>query len=112
MPKRKTVPAGSVPFIASHNYKGTDCLSCHHVPEGTVNGAASIVLDLTEEFDLIDSINAWLWIGQVMLQIVLFFLIDVLIRSFTDPLHRLQGGHVCHAGRRRFVPASGYQIAR
>ncbi|MDD2928928.1 MAG: diguanylate cyclase [Sideroxydans sp.] len=78
------------PFIASHNFRGTDCLSCHHVPEGTVNGAASIVLDLTEEFTLIRSINVWLWIGQVLLQIVLFFMIDVLIRSFTDPLHRLQ----------------------
>lgn len=83
------------PFIASHNYKGTDCLACHHVPDGTVNGAASIVLDLTEEFSLIHSINAWLWIGQVLLQVVLFFMIDVLIRSFTDPLKKLQ--HVMSA---------------
>ncbi len=78
------------PFIASHNYKGTDCLSCHHVPEGTANGAASIVLDLSEEFALIHSINVWLWIGQLLLQIVLFFMIDVLIRSFTNPMRRLQ----------------------
>ncbi len=83
------------PFIASHNYKGTDCLACHHVPDGTVNGAANIVLDLTEEFALIRSINAWLWIGQMLLQIVLFFMIDVVIRSFTDPLHKLQ--HVMSA---------------
>ncbi|WP_459722946.1 diguanylate cyclase domain-containing protein [Sideroxyarcus sp. TK5] len=83
------------PFIASHNYKGTDCLACHHVPDGTVNGAASIVLDLTEEFSLIDSINAWLWMGQLLLQLVLFFMIDVLIRSFTDPLNKLQ--HVMSA---------------
>ncbi|MBA3023607.1 MAG: diguanylate cyclase [Gammaproteobacteria bacterium] len=78
------------PFIASHNYKGTDCLACHHVPDGTVNGAASIVLDLTEEFELIRSIDAWLWIGQLLLQLVLFFMIDVLIRSFTNPLKKLQ----------------------
>ena len=77
------------PFIASHDYKGTDCLACHHVPEGTVNGAASIVLDLTEEFSLIRAINVWLWIGQVLLQIVLFFMIDLVIRSFTDPLDKL-----------------------
>ncbi|MHB1117062.1 diguanylate cyclase domain-containing protein [Sideroxydans sp.] len=83
------------PFIASHNFKGTDCLSCHHVPDGTVNGAASIVLDLTEEFELIRSIDAWLWIGQLLLQLVLFFMIDVLIRSFTDPLKKLQ--HVMSA---------------
>ncbi|MDD2701086.1 MAG: diguanylate cyclase [Sideroxydans sp.] len=83
------------PFIASHNYKGTDCLRCHHVPDGTVNGAANIVLDLTEEFALIRSINAWLWIGQLLLQIVLFFMIDVVIRSFTDPLDKLQ--HVMSA---------------
>ncbi len=78
------------PFIASHNFKGTDCLSCHHVPDGTVNGAANIVLDLSEEFELIRSINAWLWIGQFALQIVLFFMIDVVIRSFTDPLSKLK----------------------
>ncbi|MFH2134428.1 MAG: diguanylate cyclase [Pseudomonadota bacterium] len=83
------------PFIASRNYKGTDCLSCHHVPDGTVNGAANIVLDLTEEFALIDSINAWLWMGQMMLQLVLFFMIDVVIRSFTNPLNKLQ--HVMSA---------------
>jgi diguanylate cyclase (GGDEF)-like protein/PAS domain S-box-containing protein len=83
------------PFIASHNYKGTDCLTCHHVPNGTVNGAASIVLDLTEEFTLIRSIDTWLWIGQLLLQLVLFFMIDVLIRSFTDPLNKLQ--HVMSA---------------
>ncbi|HLP99315.1 MAG TPA: diguanylate cyclase [Sideroxyarcus sp.] len=83
------------PFIASHNYKGTDCLSCHHVPEGAVNGAASIVVDLTEEFALIRSTNLWLWIGQLLLQIVLFFVIDLVIRSFTNPVNKLQ--HVMSA---------------
>ena len=83
------------PFIASFNYKGTDCLSCHDVRDGSVNGAANIVLDLTEEFSLIRSINVWLWIGQLLLQLVLFFMIDVVIRSFTDPLNKLQ--HVMSA---------------
>lgn len=79
-----------IPFITSHNYKGTDCLTCHQVKEGTVNGATSIVLDLTDEFSLIRATNISLWIGQMILQLVLFFVIDVLIRSFTNPMSKLQ----------------------
>lgn len=79
-----------LPFIASRDYKGTNCLACHHVEEGTVNGAASIVLDLTEEFATIRTINLWLWVGQVLLQLVLFFVIDLAIRLFTDPMDKLQ----------------------
>ncbi len=79
-----------IPFIASHSFRGTDCLMCHHVDVGAVNGAASIVLDLTDEFALINSINRWLWMGQLLLQIVLFFLIDVVIRSVTNPIQKLQ----------------------
>lgn len=78
------------PFIASHNFRGTDCLSCHHVPEGSVNGAASIVIDLTDEFNLVRSINRWLWVGQLLLQIILFFVIEMAIRYFTEPVKRLQ----------------------
>ena len=78
------------PFVVSRNFRGTDCLSCHHVEVGSVNGAASIVLDLTEEFSLIRSTNQWLWVGQIVLQVILFFVIDLVIRSFTNPVKKLQ----------------------
>lgn len=79
-----------IPFVSSRNYKGTDCLQCHHVAVGSVNGAANIVLDLTEEANMIDSINRWLWFGQLILQVVLFFVIDTMLRSFTRPVQRIQ----------------------
>lgn len=79
-----------IPFIASHDFKGTDCLSCHDVKEGSVNGAASIVLDVTDETSLIEAINRWLWVGQLLLQVVLFFIIDQMLRAFTRPVKKLE----------------------
>lgn len=79
-----------IPFVASHDFKGTDCLVCHNVKVGSVNGAASIVLDLSDETELIAEINKWLWVGQLVLQVLLFFVIDQMVRSFTRPVERLE----------------------
>lgn len=79
-----------IPFIASHDFRGTNCLACHNVQEGSVNGAANVVLDLTDEIDMIATINQWLWLGQLVLQIILFFVIDTLIRAFTRPVAKLE----------------------
>jgi diguanylate cyclase (GGDEF)-like protein/PAS domain S-box-containing protein len=79
-----------IPFIVSHNFRGTDCLACHEVKVGSVNGAASILLDLTEESETIKSINRWLWLGQFALQVILFFVIGVMIRAFTKPIKTIQ----------------------
>ncbi len=79
-----------IPFVVGRNFRGTDCLACHQVEAGSVNGAASIMLDLTEESNTIKSINRWLWLGQFALQVILFFVIGVMIRSFTKPIKKLQ----------------------
>lgn len=79
-----------IPFIASHDFKGTDCLSCHNVDVGSVNGAANIVLDLTDETGMIEAINRWLWFGQLVLQVILFFVIDQMLLAFTRPVKKLQ----------------------
>jgi diguanylate cyclase (GGDEF)-like protein/PAS domain S-box-containing protein len=79
-----------IPFVVSRNFRGTDCLACHQVAAGSVNGAASIMLDLTEESNTIKSINRWLWLGQFALQVILFFVIGAMIRSFTKPIKKLQ----------------------
>lgn len=79
-----------IPFIASSDFRGTNCLSCHNVKEGSVNGAASIVLDVTDETNLIAAINRWLWVGQLLLQVVLFFVIDQMLRAFTSPVRKLE----------------------
>jgi diguanylate cyclase (GGDEF)-like protein/PAS domain S-box-containing protein len=80
-----------IPFIVSRNFRGTDCLACHKVEVGSVNGAASIVLDLTKETDMIAAINRWLWLGQLVLQIALYLIINLMVRSFTGPVKKLQG---------------------
>jgi len=79
-----------MPFILGHNFRGTNCLACHEVKVGSVNGAASILLDLTEESETIKSINRWLWLGQFALQVILFFVIGVMIRAFTKPIKTIQ----------------------
>ena len=79
-----------VPFIVSTNFRGTNCLMCHHVKVGSVNGAASMVMDLSEEKKRIDEINTFLWFGQIGLQTALFIVIGLLLRSFTAPLQTLQ----------------------
>ncbi|GAB1234261.1 methyl-accepting chemotaxis protein [Ferrigenium sp. UT5] len=79
-----------VPFIARKAFRGTNCLMCHIVPEGSVNGAASITLDLSEEFALITKANTILWGAQVLVQVLLYFLVGWLISIVTRPTHELQ----------------------
>ncbi|MDO8925624.1 MAG: methyl-accepting chemotaxis protein [Sideroxyarcus sp.] len=79
-----------VPFIAKANFRGTNCLMCHTVPEGTVNGAASVTLDITEEYDVMHRANLVLWIAQVVVQIFLYFGIGWLISFVTGPTRELQ----------------------
>ena len=79
-----------VPFIVSANFRGTNCLACHHVEVGSVNGAASITIDMTDDFNAIKRTQYMLWMGQIVLQILLFFSITWLIRRFMRPIKRLQ----------------------
>jgi len=41
------------PVIASENYRGTNCLTCHQVPEGTVLGAVRVSYSMTESHERI-----------------------------------------------------------
>jgi diguanylate cyclase (GGDEF)-like protein len=61
-----------IPFIAGVNKKGTNCLSCHAVEEGSVSGAASIILNMDEAEARINRIKAFVWIIDVIFGIVLF----------------------------------------
>ena len=79
-----------VPFIAKKEFRGTNCLMCHMVPEGTVNGAASITLDLNDEFALMQNANYVLWGAQLVLQVFLYFVIGWLIGLVTRPIQALQ----------------------
>ncbi len=79
-----------VPFIAHKEFRGTNCLMCHNVPEGTVNGAASITLDLTQEFDVMRNANYVMWAVQLAVQLFLYFVIGWLISFMTRPVRELQ----------------------
>ncbi|OGS90514.1 MAG: chemotaxis protein [Gallionellales bacterium GWA2_60_18] len=79
-----------VPFIAKKDFRGTDCLMCHTVPEGTVNGAASITVDVSDEIALIRKANSVLWGAQIAIQIFLYLLIGWLIGRVIRPTRELQ----------------------
>jgi methyl-accepting chemotaxis protein len=79
-----------VPFIAMKEFRGTNCLMCHIVPEGSVNGAASITLDVTEEYALMDKANLILWGVQLAVQLILYFAIGWIIGFFIRPTQELQ----------------------
>ncbi|MFA6192613.1 MAG: methyl-accepting chemotaxis protein [Sulfurimonas sp.] len=61
----------TMPFIASSNYKGTNCLTCHNVPEGTVLGGATVYIDILPEIEKIKSQTLFMWIGVITLQLVI-----------------------------------------
>lgn len=79
-----------VPFVATSNFRGTNCLSCHQVREGSVNGAASIVLDMTDDYASVHKMDIYLGIGQFILQVLLFFVIGWFIKAIILPARRLQ----------------------
>ncbi len=79
-----------VPIPAGQNFHGTNCLQCHVVPEGTVTGAVSLTVNLEQEKQALDKLNAVLWGGQLGLQVLLFFFIGALIRNVTEPAHQLE----------------------
>ncbi|MDP2760158.1 MAG: methyl-accepting chemotaxis protein [Sideroxyarcus sp.] len=80
----------AVPFIAKKDFRGTDCLMCHAVAEGTVVGAASITLDVSDEFDVMRKANLVIWVAQITVQVFLYFVIGWLISFFTRPTRELQ----------------------
>jgi len=75
-----------IPFIAKKDFRGTNCLQCHNEPEGTVSGAVSITLDISDEFAEMNKANMVLWGAQAIIQTFLFFGIGWLISFVTRPL--------------------------
>jgi len=78
-----------VPFIAQKDFRGTNCLMCHMVPEGAVNGAASITVDLSDEFAVMERANYAMWGVQLVVQVFLYFMIGWLISFMTRPAREL-----------------------
>ncbi|MFA6121508.1 MAG: PAS domain-containing methyl-accepting chemotaxis protein [Sideroxydans sp.] len=72
------------PYLLSKDFHGTDCTACHAGGEGAVSGASDITIDLKADMDRIHAIERNIIIGQIALQVFLFFFIawcvDVFIR--------------------------------
>ena len=84
-----------IPFVASENFRGTNCLSCHYVRPGSVNGAADIRMDLSVHEQNIVALKQWLWTGMLFFQITLSGLIAlfvrvILSRHISQPIQDLQ----------------------
>ncbi|MFZ2163575.1 MAG: diguanylate cyclase [Sideroxyarcus sp.] len=84
-----------VPFIAKQDFRGTNCISCHITQSGSVNGAASVIIDLSEENTQLAEIEDWLWIGHIVMQILLLVIISlfvriVIVRNITNPINNLK----------------------
>jgi len=75
-----------VPFIASSNFRNTNCLKCHSVAEGTVLGGASITIDIQEDLSNIERVNTLFWIFQLCLQVLLYFVIRAIVGRLAKSL--------------------------
>ncbi len=81
--KQKEVLTGNhmqaiYPMVANTNSSGTNCISCHNVKEGTILGAISISVPLTESFSRIRWLQAFyagLGIMGIFGAIVMVFII-------------------------------------
>jgi methyl-accepting chemotaxis protein len=69
-----------IPYIAHKDFRGSKCLECHGVDEGAVLGAISISSDIAADQEGLRRINLWLWLGQGLLQLLLFFAIGAIVR--------------------------------
>jgi methyl-accepting chemotaxis protein len=75
-----------MPFIGKKNFRTTNCLKCHGVDEGTVLGAASVTIDINDDMAIIKRINILIWIGQGILQAMLFLVVGVIVRRLLSQL--------------------------
>jgi PAS domain S-box-containing protein len=70
------------PYLASRNFHGTDCMSCHQVEDGSVSGVSDIQLDLNAEFDAYHRVIVEQVLIQIAFQFVLFFFIRMIVRRY------------------------------
>lgn len=72
-----------MPFVASKNFRTTNCLKCHDVNEGAVLGAASVTIDIKSDLARIKKTNGLIWVFQILLQFILYFVIGFIVRRLS-----------------------------
>ena len=70
------------PYAASKDFHGTDCTVCHQTEPGTILGASDVTIDMSPDFARIDHIEMQTIIGQIALQIFLFFFIGFCVKRY------------------------------
>lgn len=83
-----------IPYAGSRAHGGTDCLSCHEAPEGTILGAADLRINLDEEYQAFYLFIAKLFAGQVFAQVFLFFFIRWAVSRYVSTPVRSINGHL------------------
>ncbi len=72
----------TTPYLASKDFHGTDCTTCHAVPADTALGASDIVIDLKPDFVRIHAMELRMMVGQLVLQVFLFLFIGFCVDKF------------------------------
>lgn len=70
------------PYVASKDFRGTNCLACHQVREGEITGVSDLMIDVGPDYSSLNKLLAGLVLGQIVLQVVLYFFISWAIRVF------------------------------
>ena len=69
-----------IPYLVSTNFRGTNCLACHNVQLNSVNGAASVSIDMTSDAKQFEQFRHQLLIGWLFVQIALALIVSWLIK--------------------------------
>jgi methyl-accepting chemotaxis protein len=81
------------PALASSNYLGKNCITCHQVPEGTVLGVVSMKVSLDKVTAAIGAQRTKLAIVGTVICLVMFALIYLFVRRFVSlPLAAMTQG--------------------
>lgn len=83
-----------IPYIALKDYRSSKCLECHAVESGATIGVVSIKADVTADIDDIRIMGAWMWAGQLVLQVALFFVIGAIVRRQLSELGAEKGASI------------------
>ncbi len=98
------------PYLATGNFHGTNCLSCHQVAEGSVNGISDLSIDLTADFASYRQLLGAMAAGIAAIQFLLYFMIGWIIQRFvTKPVGEITSSlnHLVNGDVRDQVDISG-----
>ena len=90
------------PYMLTHNFHGTDCLTCHPVELNSVAGVSDIQIDLSGDYANLHNVMIEQLIILVVSQFAMFILIKLVVRQFvvkpvneiTDQLNEVVQGNM------------------